>query len=386
MTKPFALYGVAISLYTGRIRAYLRKQQIDYREVSPGSDQFLSVILPQIKRFIIPVVETPKGEILQDGVDIIDWFEHRGLARLPAYPPTPCQRLVAHVMELFGAEGLLRPAMHYRWNFPETNDGFLLQEFGRILSPEASREDREARAVEPMNRMREAARMLGVVPDTAPAIEAFYTEFLDTLESHFEAHPYLLGGRPCLGDYALYAAMKPHLGRDPYPAQLMQTRASMVWRWTERMLSPEPDMAEFKGYAEDWVAADGIPETLKSVLRMVAADYLPEVEAFMAFTNGWLGEQTDIEEGAPVGGEAGARAIGFCEFPWRGTTVKTGVLPYRLYVLQRLQDAYDGFDATAQRTARALFEDVGLTPLLDLRADRRVERQDHIEIWGAARA
>ena len=30
---------------------------------------------------------TPQGEIVQDGTDIIDWFEKQ--ARLPAYPQSP---------------------------------------------------------------------------------------------------------------------------------------------------------------------------------------------------------------------------------------------------------------------------------------------------------
>ncbi len=385
MSGQFKLYGLAVSLYTGRARSYLRKQHIDYREVSPSSEHFLNTIVPRIKRWIVPVLETPGGEIVQDGVDIIDWFEHRGLARLSAYPPTVRHRLIAHVFELFGAEGLLRPAMHYRWNFPEANDDFLRQEFGRILVPEASRAERDEAAKTPMGRMREAAVMLGVTPQTIPAIEAFYTEFLDALERHFEVHPYLLGGRPSLGDYALYAALKPHLGRDPYPAMLMQSRASMVWRWTERMGAPDADMSEYKDYPEDWIAQDGVPDTLKALLRFVSAEYLPEYEASLGFVNGWLAGDSALTEGVPVAGEDGVRVLGLNRFSWRGTLVRAGVLPYRFYVLQRLQDTYDALDAQAKAAARDLFGDVGLLGLVDKRTNRRVERRGHVEVWGAAR-
>ena len=57
---------------------------------------------------------TPQGEIVQDGTDIIDWFEKQNMARLSAYPKTPRHLIASLIMEMFGGEGLLRPAMHYR--------------------------------------------------------------------------------------------------------------------------------------------------------------------------------------------------------------------------------------------------------------------------------
>ena len=72
------------------------------------------------------MLQTPQGQWVQDGADIIDFFESRGLARLPAYPLTPLHGVVsAGRSELFGGEGLLRPAMHYRWNFDDDNLAFL---------------------------------------------------------------------------------------------------------------------------------------------------------------------------------------------------------------------------------------------------------------------
>ena len=69
-------------------------------------------------------------------------------------------------------------------------------------------------------------------------------------------------------------------------------------------------------------------------------------------------------------------------FAWRGTELTTGVFPYRLYVLQRLQAAYESLDEPGRRSVDALFSEVGLTALLTLRARRRVERVDNREVWG----
>ena len=58
----------------------------------------------------------------------------------------------------------------------------------------------------------------------------------------------------------------------------------MLLRWTERMRNPSSDMVEFIGRDESLLGDDAIPETLKVLLARVASDYLPEIEAMMAFT------------------------------------------------------------------------------------------------------
>ena len=130
MTSPLTLYGVKISMFTGKVRSYFIKQRIAFTEVAPVSTHFAQVVLPQIGRRIIPVIETADGTLVQDTTDIIDYCEVQVLARLSAYPADPVRRLLALILELFGDEGLLRPAMHYRWNFPEQTDGFISHGFG----------------------------------------------------------------------------------------------------------------------------------------------------------------------------------------------------------------------------------------------------------------
>lgn len=136
MSNKYTLYGAPVSLYTGKARSYLRTQGIPFVEMSPGSDRYLNEIVPAVGRWIIPCMETPDGTIIQDGADIIDHFERgpgQPLRRYNAYPTSPLLLAVAHVFELFGGEGLLRPAMHYRWNFDEQNLSFLTSEFALLM-------------------------------------------------------------------------------------------------------------------------------------------------------------------------------------------------------------------------------------------------------------
>ena len=77
---------------------------------------------------------------------------------------------------------------------------------------------------------------------------------IDELEVHFEnglnivtgetgagksilvnAIAYLLGGRPCLADFAFMGPMYAHLYRDPYPSVIMKNVSPRVAEWVERM-------------------------------------------------------------------------------------------------------------------------------------------------------
>ena len=381
--KPYVLYGMPGSLYTGKPRAYLRKQGIDFVEHAMGSTHFRERIVPLIGRFIVPVLETPDGELIQDGSDIIDHFERRGVAKWSAYPTSPRQSIVALIFELFGGEGLLRPAMHYRWDFPEQNERFLRFEFGRHLAPGQDAAQQAGIYDFASGRMKQAAAIFGVAPATASFIEAAYAEFLALFGAHCTQYPYLLGGRPSIGDYGLLAPLYAHLARDPMPADLMRRTAPAVARWVERMNAPNLDSAEFEAAPAAWLAGDEIPDTVSALLRYVREEYLAEITAQVEFLNGYLAKEV-LAEGDVVGGAAGKRSLGMATFVWRGTTLSVGVFPYRVWLLQRIQDAYARLEANGREPVDALLSGVGLKSLLALKLTRRVERRDNREVWGVA--
>ena len=132
---PYRLYGMPGSLYTAKVRAALRKSGLAFREHAVGEPRFLETIVPKIQRWIIPVVETPDGEIWQDGSAILDALTPLMPEDQTPTPEGPVQRVIAHLFELFGGEGLLRPAMHYRWNFDAENLAFLTDDFTNALVP-----------------------------------------------------------------------------------------------------------------------------------------------------------------------------------------------------------------------------------------------------------
>lgn len=393
MTNPYTLYGAPVSLYTGKARSYLRTQGIPFVEKSPGTDRYLEEIVPAVGRWIIPCMEAPDGTIIQDGADIIDHFERgpgQPRRRSSSYPESPLLLAVAHVFELFGGEGLLRPAMHYRWNFDEENLAFITSEFALTMPQSLSAEEAEKVFLHSSGRMRKAAVAFGVSPESQPLIEEAFHEWLDLFEAHLVDHPYLLGNRPTIGDYGLIAAMWAHLYRDPAPTMLIKRRAPRVGRWVERMTSTEPYLHEYVA-DDDALIDDDLPATLLAMMRYVAEEYLPEISAHVDTANGWLSDHPEIEAGTnglddpAIRGLTGGRGLdagGSATFSWRGIELTTTVMPYRFWLMQRLHDDLGSASADAQANVRRVFAGVALEPLLDLRTLRRVERSGHLEVWG----
>lgn len=156
----------------------------------------------------------------------------------------------------------------------------------------------------------------------------------------------------------------------------MQRRAYHVWRWVERMNRPQ---ALLDGYpSEALIAEDGVPDTLAALLRFVAEDFLPELAAHVAFANDWLAARPDLAAGTNGLDSPGARVLGKAGFAWRGHMIETMVMPYRFWLLQRLQ-------AALATEGRALLDETGLGALATLATTRPVERAGNLEVWGAPR-
>ena len=214
--ERYTLWGGPLSVYTAKVRSYLIKKRIPYRELFPSHPDFNSRIIPALGFFVIPVLETPEGTIVQDSSEIIEHLE----ARFPDpcfVPSTPLQRAVATLLCAFGSEGLNQPSMHYRWSFLDEHGDYIRTEFGRAASPSRDREERAATAEPSAALMLTHMPHLGICPETIPTIEAAYLDLLDALDEHFLHHPYLLGGRPSMADFGLMAGLYAHLSRDPVP-------------------------------------------------------------------------------------------------------------------------------------------------------------------------
>jgi glutathione S-transferase len=374
MSKTHRLYAITHSLYSGRARSYLIKHQIPFQELSTGHESFKTEVLPKGKLATIPTLVTPEGEVIRDGAAIIEHFE--AASDRPSRPTGPKQRIISALFDVIGTDGLLRPAMHYRWNFPEDNLAFVRYHF---LHSQRDTPERSEKTEAMMNRMRHAAMIFGVTEQTQAVVESLYLDYLEALNTHFKQYPYLLGWRPSIGDFGLIAPMYAHLGRDSHPAKLMQQRAVSVYRWVERMNRYDQDVPEFFNAGTDFVEDDVVPESLMAVLRVLAEDFVPETLAAADAINGWLADNKP-EAGTPAVGRL-AQAPGTATFDLRGETIQALAQPHRFYLLQRVQDDYASLSEAEKVGVDAVLGESGMAAILHASLGRRIERKDNLEVW-----
>lgn len=324
----YKLYGTKFSLFTGKLRAYLEKKGIPFKEVHSTQRTYKNFIVPRTGVSFIPVLQTPEDEVWQDTTEIIDRLEQR-FPNDSAYPSTPAQRLVSLMLETYGDEWLVIPAMHYRWNFTEQNQPFIFEEFGTLASPWLPKFIRRRLGEKFGKGFSKFVPPLGIYEETIPAIEASYTKLLADLNTHFEQHDYLLGSRPSIGDYGLIGPFYAHLYRDPYPGELMRRTAPAVTRWVERMIDGKVAQGSF-------IDNDEIPQTLLPIIERIISEQLPVLVDTDKCLSKWRVENPDKRI---------SRTVGKHEFTVEGVTGTRMTMLYSLWMHQRAVDYYQSLEA-----------------------------------------
>ena len=373
----YTLWGSAHSLYTGKARSYLIKKGLPFRERYPSDPEFASRILPAVGHFVVPVLETDNGEIIQDSGDIIDFLEQRHAEPL-LEPQSPVQQWVSLIFDAFGSEYLLPLAMHYRWSYRDGQETFLRAEFGRAMVAGTNRSARRESAARTMEFFAGFLPNLGVFSEVVAAMEDSYLALIDALDNHFQHHPYLLGGRPCRGDFGMMAPLFAHLGRDPVPAMLMKTKAPNLFRWTERMNSVPISDGEYPGYGEDYWGQDTVPETLIAVLKIAFADWTPGLKADADCFNAWAAHKNAGDVVSKSGEPQIHPNVGKVEYPWRGVTMKRGSAPHMLWMFATAQELAANSAGEAGERLNALIEQVGGQEAMKLSLAKRIMRDKNM--------
>lgn len=363
----YVMYGAEFSLYSGKLRTYLRKKGIPFEERLSDLKAYKKFIIPRTGVRYIPVLQTPTDEVLQDTSEIIDHLEIK-FPNNPVLPNSPKQRLAALLLETFGDEWLLIPAMHYRWNYPEVNQPFIYREFGRTLIPAWPRFIQGLLGKKIGNKFRGFLPMLGITEKSTPAIEASYMQLLTDLDRHFKHFDFLLGERPSIGDFGMIAPLYAHLYRDPYPGEFMRKMAPNVSNWVERMISTEVLDGEF-------ISDDQIPESLTPVLKRMAKEQISVLLDTAQALDKWHIQHP---------GEAIPRSIGKHQFSIEGISEQRSLLPYSIWMWQRPVDYYQGLSADDKQVVDPWLEELGLKQALNTTIKSRVKRVNNKLVFDLA--
>jgi glutathione S-transferase len=322
----YKLYGAPLSLYTGKARSYLRFKKIPFEEVFSSRKVYQNIIVPKTGVRFIPVLETPSGEFVQDTSAMIDKLEETFSER-SVIPSTPKQKLVSAMFEMWGDEWLLIPAMHYRWN--HDNFPFIYEEFGKIAFPSMPAFIRRFAGKKIGAQFKGFVPMLGITDNSIPAIEKWYEQtVLPGLDKHFAIHDYLLGSRPCVGDFGLMGPLYAHLYRDPAPGKLMKKIAPNVAKYVERMNKTNVELGE-------WLDDDDIPDTLADLLVNQFKECWPPLLESANMTQQWIKENQG-ENKLP-------RKVGEHQFTIGDMTEQIVARSFSQWKLQRVLDIYGQF-------------------------------------------
>ena len=341
MTDKHVLYGAEFSLYSGKARSYLRYKRIPFDEVLSSLKVYKKIIIPNTGVRFIPVVRTPSGEYLQDTSNIIDTLE-TVFAERPVMPATSRQRLASLLLEVYGDEWLLIPAMHYRWN--HDNQPFIYDEFGRSLFPGWAGFIRRVMGKRIAARFSGLLPRLGISDANRDAIEDWFErDFLPVLDDHFANHDFLFGGHPTIGDFGLIGPMYAHLYRDPYPGKMIRRIAPNVAAWVERMKEP----GDIGG---DLLPDDAVPESLSPIFRRLFDEHWPVLIDTAKQLGRWAQENTGSEV---------PRIIGEHEFSINGITETRAILPHSIWKMQRPLDYYRSLSGADKQQADDFLQSVG---------------------------
>jgi len=325
--EPIALYGSDISYFTGKMENYFRLKGIDYNLRAMKFPADVRQMRRDLGLFQMPSLQLADGRWMTDTTVMIQWFEEARPDN-PVIPPDPLQAFVCLLLEDYADEWLWRPAMHYRWHYPE---GAHLQS-RHLANDHMSAIPLPGALKRAFLRWRQRGGYTtgdGITSDNLAQVESIYLRTLEQLQAIFERRPFLLGERPSLADVGFSGPFFRHFALDPVPLEIIRQRAPAVLEWVARLWNTR--LADCPGSF-----GSGIPDDLGPLLDEIGTHYLPylcaNVEAVAA-------DKKRFD--ATIGGVT-----------YRGARYSR----YRVWCLKELRERFNELPDAVQDEAHALLE------------------------------
>ena len=264
MNQKYQLYGLEMSPYSVKVRAYLRYKNIPHRWI-PRSSEVMDDYNQYAKIAIIPLLVTPEGEGVQDSTPIIEKLE--SIHPEPSVNPSdPVAQFMSVLLEEFADEWGNKWMFHYRWA-REVDQQCSAGRLARAIFPTASDSELEAIAEQIKQRMKSRVWFVGSNETNAVQIESTFREAIGVLDAHLLERDYLFGQRPAFADFSLWGQLY-NTWTDPTTCALIEAYAPNLADWIHRMLWPRSE-----GEFEDWIS---LKPTLAPFLeRFVGALFVP---------------------------------------------------------------------------------------------------------------
>jgi short-subunit dehydrogenase/glutathione S-transferase len=321
---PLKIYGPELSYFTGKLEAVIRFKELPYQRIAkaPMGEVARATGVAQV-----PGLQLADERWLTDTTPIIAWLDER-YPESSVIPRDPVVAFFSRLLEDFADEWLWRPAMHYRWDFPE---GASLQ--SRVLVDEVTRGVKLPGFVK-RHLVRTRQRELftkgdGVSPATWDHVEKIYLDTLTHLSGILKTRPYLLGTRPSLADFGFFGPAFRHFAQDPTSARIMRETAPAVYEWTARVWNARASVTKGE-------LLDHVPDDWGPILDSIGSAYLPYL---CANAEAWKKRQSHFD-------------VDIESAPYR--RIRTA--RYRVWCLEELHRHFDELAGPDQQQVRARLE------------------------------
>ena len=174
------------------------------------------------------------------------------------------------LVEDYADEWLAKAMFHYRWAHEADykNAGPLLIYWGRSVI-----DDEAVQGLSDHFTKRQIDRLyvVGSNETTAPIIEAAYVRFVGILDRLIAQKGYVLGGRPCSADFAIFGQMTQLGIIEPTSAKITRDISARVRAWLDRM----DDLSGVSPKDDDWFEVETLKEALGPLLSEIGRTYTP---------------------------------------------------------------------------------------------------------------
>lgn len=274
----FRLMGLEPSPYTMKVQSFLRFKGIPFEWVSrtlKAEKEFQA----HAKVQLIPLLFLPDGRTMQDSTLILERLD-KDYPSPAIHPQDPALWFLSCLFEEFGDEWCNKLMFFQRWFYQAD-----ARATGRRLARERFSGEWWSGIARPVASYLMVRRMVprlaysGGNATNIPQLKQSFEALTAMLEAHFRTRPYLLGDRPCFGDFGLWCNLH-QAWTDPTANAYLEAHAPALVAYIKRMLKPAVE--------GDFEPLETLKPTLIPILTQeMATRFLPWMEAnHRAFASG----------------------------------------------------------------------------------------------------
>lgn len=332
MVSQFRLLGLEASPYTMKVKSYLTFKGIPFEWIT-RSIANEPLFQKHAKVQLIPLLLFPNGETMQDSSPIIERLEE-AYPDHSIHPEDPELWFLSCLFEEFGDEWCNKLMFFQRWLYKVDAKATGLRLANDRLEGKWWRP--VARPIVAHLLVRRMVPRLVYSGGNTTNIDQLRQSFEGvsaTLDTHFETRPYLLGGRPCFGDFGLWCNLY-EAWTDPTAKTYLEANAPGLVAYLKRMLAPKVE--------GDFEKLETLEPTLRPILAQeMSTRFLPWMDANH---KSW---------------DAGEKQT---SLTMKGTVFQQKTFKYQANTLDELRRKFNA--VSSNEPLKVLLEDTGCLPFL----------------------